>query len=383
MLTKLKILILTNIYNGQNNFRKEIIDALIKEGHEVVLSAPVQKETAKDEFVTFRIIDTPFNRHGVNPLKDIRLTIKYIKLFRRERPDVVLTFTIKPNVYGGVACNLCHISQLANITGLGLAVERKGWLQKVAIMLYRIGLMKSHTVFFQNMSNMHFCEERGIGKRRKILLPGSGVNLNHFSLQGYPPESPLKFIFLGRVMREKGIDEYISAARIIKKRHPDTVFHIVGACEPEYADRISSEQNGLIVYHVRQADVRPFISMCHCMIHPSYYPEGMSNVLLESCATGRPIITTDRPGCKEIVEDGVNGFVIKLKDVDDLVRKIEQFIALPYEQKREMGLAARRKVEREFDRQIVVREYLTTIESITNPSSMDALDELRNVNREL
>ena len=233
-------------------------------------------------------------------------------------------------------------------------------------MLYRIGLMKTHTVFFQNMSNMHFCEERGIGKRRKILLPGSGVNLNHFSLQEYPPGSPLKFIFLGRVMREKGIDEYISAARIIKKRHPDTEFHVVGACEPEYATKMTSGQADAIVYHVRQADVRPFISMCHCMIHPSYYPEGMSNVLLESCATGRPVITTDRPGCKEIVEDGVNGFVIKLKDVDDLVRKIEQFIALPYEKKREMGLAARRKVEKEFDRNIVVKAYIEEISSIQN-----------------
>lgn len=364
MPTRLKILILTNIYNGQNNFRKEIIDALIKGGHEVVLSAPVQKETTKDESVAFRIIDTPFNRHGINPLKDIQLTIKYIKLLRQERPDVVLTYTIKPNVYGGMACNLCHIPHLANITGLGLAVERKGWLQKVAVMLYRIGLMKAHTVFFQNMSNMHFCEERGIGKRRKILLPGSGVNLNHFSLQQYPPESPLRFIFLGRVMRDKGIDEYISAARIIKKQHPDTEFHIVGACEQEYINRMSSEQNEVIVYHGRHSDVRPFIGMSHCMIHPSYYPEGMSNVLLESCATGRPIITTDRPGCREIVEDGVNGFVIKLKDVDDLVRKIEQFIALPYERKREMGLAARRKVEREFDRQIVVDAYLKTIENV-------------------
>lgn len=383
MLTKHKILILTNVYCGQNNFRKEVIDAILNEGHDVVLSAPVRYEDVKNEHVAYRIIDTPFNRHGINPLKDLWLALRYVKLLRQERPDIVLTFTIKPNVYGGMACCLCKIPQLANITGLGLAVERKGWLQKVAVMLYRIGLMKTHTVFFQNMSNMHFCEERGIGKRRKILLPGSGVNLNHFSLQKYPPESPLKFIFLGRVMREKGIDEFISAARIIKKRHPDTEFHVVGACEPEYINRMSSEQNEVMVYHGRQSDVRPFIGMSHCMIHPSYYPEGMSNVLLESCATGRPIITTDRPGCREIVEDGVNGFVIKLKDVDDLVRKIEQFIALPYEQKREMGLAARRKVEREFDRQIVVREYLSTIEDIVHPSSMDALDELRNVNIEL
>lgn len=383
MSTILKILLLTNIYNGQNNFRKEIIETLIGKGHEVVLSAPICYDSAKNKPAAYRIIDTPFNRHSINPLKDIWLAIRYVKLLIEERPDVVLTFTIKPNVYGGLACSLCRIPQLANITGLGLAVERKGWLQKVAVMLYRIGLMKTHTVFFQNMSNMHFCEERGIGKRRKILLPGSGVNLNHFSLQKYPPESPLKFIFLGRVMREKGIEEYVSAARIIKKRHPNTEFHVVGACEPEYINRMSSEQNEVMVYHGRQSDVRPFIGMSHCMIHPSYYPEGMSNVLLESCATGRPIITTDRPGCREIVEDGVNGFVIKLKDVDDLVRKIEQFIALPYEQKREMGLAARRKVEREFDRQIVVREYLSTIEDIAHPSSMDALDELRNVNIEL
>ena len=358
MSVKQRILILTNVYSGQNNFRREIIDALIDEGHDVVLSAPVRTETDKEEHVAYRIIDTPFNRHGVNPLKDLWLTLRYLKLLRKEHPDVVLTFTIKPNVYGGMASSLCHIPQLANITGLGLAVERQGWLQKVAITLYRIGLRKAHTVFFQNTSNMQFCEENRMVRGRKVLLPGSGVYLNRFSLQGYPPEKPIKFIYVGRVLREKGINEYIAAARIIKRQYPDTEFHIVGRCEQEYENRKLLEQGEVITYHGRQADVRPFIGMSHCMIHPSYYPEGMSNVLLESCATGRPIITTDRPGCREIVDEGINGFVVKIKDVDDLVKRIEEFIALPYDQKREMGLAARRKVEREFDRRFVVQAYL-------------------------
>lgn len=364
MMTKHKILILINSYSGQNNFRKEIIDALIEKGYDVVLSAPVRNEAARVEPVAYRIIDTPFNRHGLNPLKDLWLTLRYLRLMRKEHPDVVLTFTIKPNVYGGMACNLCHIPQMANITGLGLAVERQGWLQKVTITLYRVGLRKAHTVFFQNTSNMQFCEEHRMVKGRKVLLPGSGVNLNRFSLQAYPPEKPLRFIYVGRVMKEKGINEYIAAAQIIKKRHPDVEFHIVGLCEEGFENRKQLEQGDVIIYHGRQADVRPFIGMSHCMIHPSCYPEGMSNVLLESCATGRPIITTDRPGCREIVDNGVNGFVVKTKDVDDLVERIEEFTKLPYEKKRQMGLAAREKVERHFDRRTVVKTYLDEIANI-------------------
>lgn len=200
-------------------------------------------------------------------------------------------------------------------------------------------------------------------KTRKVLLPGSGVNLQHFYLQEYPTEQPLRFLFLGRMLKEKGFNEYVEAARRIRKRYPDTEFHIVGTCKNNSFQAESLKNEG-IEWHGWQADVRPFINRSHCLVHPSYYPEGMSNVLLESCATGRPIITTDMPGCREIVDDGINGFVVRSRDVDDLVEKIECFIALPHNQKCEMGLAARRKVEQVFDRQIVVNAYLKEIDSL-------------------
>ena len=357
------ILFLTNIYSGGYHFRKELVESLIQHGHDVTYAAPVDPEVTIDKGLSYHVVDMPFNRRGLNPLKDLWLIIRYVRLLKNLKPDVVLSFTIKPNVYGGLACRLCHVPQLANVTGLGIALERKGWLRKLAIWLYRIGLRKARTVFFQNRYNIDFCEEHRMVRSRKVLLPGSGVNLQHFCLQEYPAEQPLRFLFLGRMLKDKGICEFIEAARQIKKRHPDTEFHIVGRCDNNSIQAESLKNEG-IEWHGRQADVRPFISMCHCLVHPSYYPEGMSNVLLESCATGRPIITTDIPGCREIVDDGVNGFVISPRDVDDLVEKIERFIVLSHEQKQEMGLAARRKVENEFDRQIVVDAYLKEINSL-------------------
>ena len=357
------ILFLTNIYSGGYHFRKEIIDAFIQNGHDVTYAAPVNHKVIVEGNMSFRVIDIPFDRRGINPLKDLWLIIRYVRLLREVNPDVVLSFTIKPNVYGGFACRLCHVPQIANVTGLGVAVERKGWLQKLVILLYRIGLSRARTVFFQNRYNIDFCEAHHMVRSRKLLLPGSGVNLQHFYLQEYPTEQPLRFLFLGRMLKEKGFNEYVEAARRIRKRYPDTEFHIVGTCKNNSFQAESLKNEG-IEWHGWQADVRPFINRSHCLVHPSYYPEGMSNVLLESCATGRPIITTDMPGCREIVDDGINGFVIRPRDVDNLVEKIERFIALPHEQKREMGLAARRKVESEFDRQIVVDAYLKEIDSL-------------------
>ena len=363
-----KILILTNNLGGLLSFRKEVVESLIKEGYSVTISVPFDSVKYYFEDLGCELIDTQFNRKGMNPLKDFKLLLYYRRLLKRAEPDVVLSYTIKPNLYGGMACQLCGIPQIANITGLGSAVENPGWLQRLTIFLYKVGLRKAHTVFFQNSANMEFCKKHGMVTCRMKLIPGSGVNLQHHSLQNYPEETEsVKFIFISRLLREKGIEEYLSAARTIKLEHPDTEFHILGGCEDDYAGLIENlQKDGEVIYHGGQPDVRPFIGRAWCTIHPSFYPEGMSNVLLESCAAGRPIITTDRPGCGEIVEDGVNGYVVKQRDAVDLIAKIKQFLALPYEKKREMGLLARKKVEHEFDRQIVVNAYLKEIEGVTH-----------------
>ena len=364
----MKILVLTNNNGGLYVFRKEVMQALKNAGHRVYISAPLDNAAQSFQEMGCEVIDIKFNRKGTNPLKDLCLMLQYRKLIKQVRPDVVLSYTIKPNLYGGMACQLCHVPQIANVTGLGSAVEKPGWLQRLTILLYKVGLRRAHTVFFQNKANMEFCKEHKMVKRNVKLIPGSGVNLQHHALQPYPAkDEPMRFIFISRLLREKGIEEYLIAANEIKYKHPLVEFHILGISEEAYEKRIEKMQkDGIVIYHGAQKDVRPYIGKAWCTVHPSYYPEGMSNVLLESCAAGRPIITTDRPGCGEIVEAGVNGYIVKQRDGYDVSRKIEQFIALSYEQKQEMGLAARRKVEREFDRQIVVDAYINEIKTISN-----------------
>lgn len=362
----MKILILTNNFRGLYSFRKELVNSLIENNDQITIAAPFDDKTEHFEKIGCGLIDTPFNRKGTNPIKDLKLVMRYRRLLKNTKPDVVLSYTIKPNIYGGMACQLCHVPQIANVTGLGTAVENPGWLQSLTIILYKAGLRKANTVFFQNKANLSFCIQHKMIKVNGKLIPGSGVNLSYHTLQPYPsPKEPIRFIFISRLIREKGIEEYLSAAQKIKYKYSSTEFHILGSCEEDYAERIEKlQKDGIIVYHGRQKDVRPFIGKCHCLVHPSFYPEGMSNVLLESCAAGRPIITTNRPGCGEIVEDGVNGFVVNERDGYDLARKINEFISLPYSKKREMGLAGRRKVEQNFDRKIVVEAYLNALSEL-------------------
>lgn len=364
----MKILLLTNSLGGLYSFRKEVVESLINEGHRIIISSPAGIQAPFFEELGCTILTTEFSRKGMNPLKDFGLLMCYIRLLRRERPDVVLSYTIKPNLYGGMACRFCKVSQIANVTGLGTAVENPGWLQCLTMKLYKFGLHDSKTVFFQNKANMEFCQQHKMVTKQAKLIPGSGVNLQYNSQQDYPPkDAPLRFIFISRLLKEKGIEEYLTAAQAIKKKFPNTEFHILGNCEDDYEQQVNElEKSGVIIFHGRKADIRPFLRQSCCTIHPSFYAEGMSNVLLESCAAGRPIITTDRPGCGEIVEDGVNGYIVKQRDSSDLIEKIEKFISLPYEKRRDMGMAARKKVEREFDRNIVVKAYLNVIKDLSN-----------------
>lgn len=365
----MKILVLTNNFGGLYSFRKEVMQAFMDRGYEVVISAPDNDDSMKVKWfknLGCKLIDIPFNRQGTNPVADIKLMLRYWKLIKQERPSAVLTYTIKPNLYGGMVCALAGVPQIANITGLGAAVEYPGLMQKLTIFLYKIGMRKTRLTFFQNTDNMKFCQEHGMIKGHVKLIPGSGVNLQHHAKQPYPAETePIRFLFMGRIRREKGIEEFLTAAERITKTYDNVEFHVVGGCEGDYEGRLLDMQSkGIITYHGRQSDVRPFIAKASCTLHPSFYPEGMSNVLLETCSTGRPIMTTMRPGCREIVEDGRNGFLVKQQDAEDLIKKVEKFLALPYAERKAMGDAAREKVEREFDRNIVVKAYLDAIEEV-------------------
>jgi galacturonosyltransferase len=209
---------------------------------------------------------------------------------------------------------------------------------------------------------MELLEKEHVVKGPHELIPGSGVNLDRYSVLDFPTGDEVHFVFIARIVKQKGIEQYLDMAHAIKAKYPNTVFHICGNCTPEYEQRIKREvEEGAIIYHGRIPDVTVVHKISSCTILPSFYPEGMNNVLLESCSVGRPIITTDRPGCGEVVDDGVNGFVVKQKDSADLIEKVERFLSLSWEQRRDMGLAGRKKVEREFSREIVVKKYLEEI----------------------
>jgi len=364
-----KILVLSNKWGGLYSFRKEVFQTFRNEGYDVFISCPIEGDKDKADWfknIGCHIITTKLSRQGTNPFADLKLMLEYRKLIKKINPIAVLTYTIKPNLYGGMACALCGVPQIANVTGLGAAVEYPGLMQKLTMTLYKIGLRKTHLVFFQNDENRQFCIKNGLVKGTTKLIPGSGVNLSYHALKEYPAESePIRFVFCSRIRREKGIEEFISTAEFIRRKYPNTEFHVLGACEGDYEKRLNDLTNeGILVYHGRQSDVRPFFAMGSCAVHPSFYPEGMSNVLLESCAAGRPIITTDRAGCREIVDDGVNGFIVNQQDSADLLDKVEQFLSLSHDKKKQMGLAARVKVEKEFDRQIVIDSYLKALKDI-------------------
>lgn len=354
-------MLLANDSSYTYHLRRELIEQLIADGHSVLVVCERLLCYQELEALGCRQIAMQTERHGKKPLRDVALFLSYAKLIRSEKPDVVLTFNIKPNVYGGLACRLLGVSYLTNVTGLGVAVEQPGALQRLTIWLYQLGIARAACVFFQNTENEQFFFNRKIlsAKAHFRLLPGSGVNLKFYEAMPYPAGETTHFLFVARIMKEKGIDLYLHAASRIRRQYQNTVFHVCGACDaPEYIGILrAAEQAGTILYHGEQVSMLPFFESAHCIVHPSYYPEGMSNVLLEAAASARPIITTNRSGCREIVAHGTSGYLVPIQEEDALVEAIERFLNLPWEAKRSMGLAGRTKVEQEFDRRIVVEAY--------------------------
>jgi glycosyltransferase involved in cell wall biosynthesis len=359
-----RILILGNHDVGLYKFRKELIVELLVD-YEVYISLPNGDFIEELKNLGCQFIETKINRRGTNPITDLKLLIKYKKIFDYVKPDLVLTYTIKPNIYGGIICRLTKTPYIANITGLGTAIENGGILQSITILLYKIGLMRASCVFFQNSENAEFMNSKGIVKGNQKIIPGSGVNLEYYSVMEYPNDDIVNFLFISRVMKQKGIDQYLDAAKQIRINYPNTQFHVIGFCEESYEEKLKDlHEKGIIQYHGMQKDVRLFHKISHCTIHPTYYPEGMSNVLLEAAACGRPIITTNRSGCKEIVDNEVNGYIVEEMNSKDLREKIEKFLDLSNEKKKHMGIEGRIKVEKEFDRNKVVNFYMTEITRI-------------------
>ena len=352
-----------NSSNGLYNFRRDLIIQLIKDGHEVVAFTPFIGRENQLAKIGVRLVETTIDRRGLNPIKDISLIRLYKRLLKEERPDIVMTYTIKPNVYGGICCQALHIPYAGNITGLGTAFESKGILKTIAILLNRIALKNAKCVFFENASNRKLFIDYGVVKEKQtVLLNGAGVNLDHFSLLPYPEKPfPVRFLFMGRVMREKGINELFAAISRLIAEGFDCKLDVLGLMEESYEHIIRQyEEDGWLYYHGVQEDVRPFIKTAHCFVLPSYH-EGMANTNLESAASGRPIITSNIPGCKEAVIDGTSGILCEPQNEDDLYEKLKTFINMSMAEKKEMGIQGRKLMESRFDKKEVVSKTITNL----------------------
>jgi glycosyltransferase involved in cell wall biosynthesis len=363
-----KVLILSNHHVYTYNLRKEIIQKILYENYEVYLVLPYGEKVERLMEIGCKFIDLPLDRRGINPINDLKLLFSYYRIIKKIKPSVVLSYTIKPNIYGGIASKSTNTPYLANVTGIGTSINNKGLIQKITLTLYKFGLKKAACVFFQNELNRQLFIDKHIVNGKTKLIPGSGVNLNYHCFEDYPDSDDIiKFLFIGRIMKDKGIDELLEAAQKIKGMYPNVQFDLVGYCEENYTKRLSDFENrGIIKYHGQQDDVHSFIKGAHAIIHPSYH-EGMANVLLEAASTGRPVLASNIPGCRETFDEGISGYGFEVRNTLALVNTIEKFIQLPYEKKKQMGIAGRSKVEREFDRQIVIDSYMEEINKLMCP----------------
>lgn len=355
-----RLLILANNDVGLYRFRRGLIAALLDTGCEVYISLPDGELIERLTRLGCKYIETQVDRRGMNPLRDGKLFHQYRAMLREVKPDLVLTYTVKPNIYGGLACRMARIPYAVNITGLGSAIENGGWLRKFVLALYRSALKDAKVVFFENTGNRDALAAAGVvPKGRDAVLSGAGVNLADYPYQAYPQERPVRFLFVGRVMHEKGVDELFAAAKRMKQKCGDDVeFHIVGSFEEAYKPVMDKLEKACVVkYHGYQSNMKPFYAMASCIVLPSYH-EGMSNVLLEAAASGRPLITSDIPGCREAVEDGVSGYLCSVRDADALYGAMERFMELPEARRAEMGRRGRERMERCFDKALVITETL-------------------------
>lgn len=358
------ILILANHQLGLYKFRKELLERLVKVKYRVYVSVPEDEFTKELNDLGIKVINNKYmDRRGTNPVRDLRLMFYYKSLIRTIKPDVVLSYTIKPNVYGGYICGKLKIPYIANVTGLGTSIQNGGMLQKLILKMYKVGLKQAQKVFFQNTENRAFMVEHNIvNPEMADLLPGSGVNTDQHCYELYPDDST-KIIFttIGRIMKDKGIDELLEAAKIVKKRHPKVEFRLIGEFDEEYEEKVNTYiEKGIISYLGFAKDVHLLIAESHAIIHASYH-EGMSNVLQEAASTGRPVIATNVSGCSEIYEEGISGIGFNAKDVQSLINAIEIFLNLSRDERISMGKAGREKMKREFTREIVVQKYMETI----------------------
>lgn len=357
------------------NFRRSLLGSLVAGGYRVVAVAPPDGREAELAELGVEFVPIRIDRRGMSPVADARLMLDYVRILRRLRPAAYLGFTIKPNVYGGMACRLLGIPRIANIAGLGTAFMRRGILNRIVRRLYATGLKGAQRVFFQNSDDRaHFLAEALVSEERTALLPGSGVDLARFAPSRRASDGRTVFLMVTRLLRAKGLVEYVEAAATIRQRHGDVVaFRLLGI--PDYSlggvDMRTLErwrQEGVVELLDAVSDVRPMLADADCVVLPSYYPEGTPRSLLEAAGMGKAIITTDMPGCRDVVEPSVNGFLCAPRSVSSLVEAMAAFIDLDVAARVRMGAASRKKAERDFDERLVLKRYAETLDALYRPS---------------
>ena len=366
---KKKIAIISNLSWNLYNFRLSLMQAMRAAGYEVIAIAPYDRYSKLIEDAGFEFHDIKMNAQGINPLEDLKTTYEFYKLFKKISPDLICQYTIKPNVYGSFVATALHIKMVNNIAGLGTLFVNETYVTKIAKILYKTSQRKADKVFFQNKDDFDFFIEKGIVKASKCdILPGSGVDTNRFKPMEKVESDEIRFLLIARMIWEKGIAEYVEAARIIKKSYPKVEFCLLGFLEVENPGAITKKEmkdwvdEGVVNYLGVTDKVDEVILTADCVVLPSFYREGTPKTLLESGSSGKPIITTDSVGCRDVVDDGVNGYLCEPRSSTDLAKKMEMFLNLTHKEKLQMGKNSRKKVKKEFDESIVINKYLEALE---------------------
>lgn len=379
---KPKVAVLENGLISTYTAREGLMRALIEEGYEVYILTQSNNHINKALELGLKVIEV--GSANYNPLKIGSYIYKLKKVLNQIKPDICLTFSIRPAIFGNIVARTMNIPVITNITGTGPLFDNPNIAYRIISKMYPYALKSSNTVFFQNPSDQKsFIDHGFVTGQQAELIPGSGVDYRKFSPKDKSPEVRGKFTFLyiGRLLKDKGVPEFIEAARILKNKYPEIRFQIIG---PEWHQNTKSNQikaslvrrwmrEGIVDYMGEKTDVRKYISDADCVVLPSHR-EGTSNVLLEGSSMERPCIATNVIGCKEIIEDGVTGFLCRLKDPKDLAGKMEKMYLLDDLKRKQMGKAARRKMMREFDKQIVIDSYLQAVKQALGIEEDDSID---------
>ncbi|MFA0203971.1 glycosyltransferase family 4 protein [Vibrio breoganii] len=356
------------------NFRKNTILALIKKGYQVVAVSPKDDYSHKLADLGAEYQHIEIDQGGTNPVKDLSTFLRFFALYRKIRPSVVLNFTPKNNIYSTLASSLCGAKSVNNIAGLGMVFINENITAKLARFLYRISQPRAHTIFFQNNEDKKlFAKHKLAPLKITDRVPGSGVDLNRFSWSPSNDDGVVRFLLIARMLYDKGIGYYVDAARQLKSRYGDNVeFCLLGFLDVNNPSAVSKfemdgwVEEGIVNYLGTSDNVEVEVAKADCMVLPSFYREGVPKSLLEACAMGKPIVTTDNVGCRETVDDGVNGYLCEPRSTSSLVEKLDLMINHSHDQRLAMGVKSRAKVENEFDEKIVITKYLNAVERALN-----------------